>query len=56
MRTLRALKINALREMTEEECMSRYAKDPFFRKKVQSEVKSLSRAASHSLLPTKNEI
>jgi hypothetical protein len=36
MRTLRAMRINALREMSEEECLVRYAKDPFFRKKVHS--------------------
>jgi hypothetical protein len=53
-RTLRAMRINALHEMTEDECLARYAKDPFFRRKVQSEVRSLHKACSHSQLPGVN--
>jgi hypothetical protein len=30
------MKVAALEEMNESECIKRYAKDPFFRKKIQS--------------------
>jgi hypothetical protein len=55
MRTLRALKINALREMSEDECMRRYVKDPFFRRKVQCEVRSLGKCCSLSQLKVYGE-
>lgn len=42
--TYRALKLPTLRNMSEEECLSRYLEDPFFRKKLEYELQFLRRS------------
>lgn len=51
---LRMMKVGSLSEMSEEECIRRYAEDPFFRKKLQAELRSLKKSC-HVTAPPKNK-
>jgi len=42
-KTMKCLKISAVKDMTEEECYLRYTKDPFFKKKAEFELQQLTK-------------
>lgn len=42
-------------EMSEEECHRRYAEDPFFRKKLQAELRSLKKSCLITTIPKRQD-
>ena len=55
LRELRLMKVGSLSEMSEEECIRRYAEDPFFRKKLQADLKSLRKSCLITAVPKRQD-